>query len=528
MKKSFWISLTVFSAIVLGYILWSVSETDRHYIYILDDAYIHLAIAKNFALYKVWGITQYQFSSTSSSPAFTFLLSFLIFIFGNHELIPLVFNALIGICCVYFLNRYYAEIFSKTGQIVAAVLFTLLYSVFHMQILSGMEHPLQVFLVIINMMNLRNWYLSDFKDKNAAYWFYFTITLLGLVRFESMFYFTALAFCFLILKKYRLIAPTLLFGFVPIAIFAYFNYQESGYFFPNSVLVKGTRVHSGDIGGQLYNYIFNKILLNVTFYKLVFFPLLLTGYVFWKDYRNSHSFINTFRKNFLLILWILTMLQHSIFADLKGYFRYEAYFMVGFTMAAIPRLKEFLINFRVHLKQDYLLSFLVLMNIVLMFYKTGFANYILKYGSKNIYEQQIQSAKFLHQYYNTSKVIANDIGAISCFTDIHLLDIVALGSAEMIPFNEQGREFNEDFKNFLTEYGKKNQYDIAVVYDRWLDGQIPETWNKAADLYISPVVSVAIDKVSIYSVNPEHYSQLIQNIQHFNWNKNVRVEIVKP
>jgi hypothetical protein len=34
--------------------------------YALDDAYIHLAMAKNFPL-GVWGTTRYEFSSSSSS-----------------------------------------------------------------------------------------------------------------------------------------------------------------------------------------------------------------------------------------------------------------------------------------------------------------------------------------------------------------------------------------------------------------------------------------------------------------------------
>ena len=48
------------------------------YIYPLDDAYIHLSMARNFAEFQTWGITQYEFSSTTSSPLFTFLLALII------------------------------------------------------------------------------------------------------------------------------------------------------------------------------------------------------------------------------------------------------------------------------------------------------------------------------------------------------------------------------------------------------------------------------------------------------------------
>jgi hypothetical protein len=53
-----------------------VEQLIGKYIYPLDDSYIHLAISKNLTEYNVWGITKYEFSSTSSSPFFTLIISF--------------------------------------------------------------------------------------------------------------------------------------------------------------------------------------------------------------------------------------------------------------------------------------------------------------------------------------------------------------------------------------------------------------------------------------------------------------------
>ncbi|OCA71655.1 hypothetical protein [Chryseobacterium arthrosphaerae] len=100
MIKSFITTAAIFFGMCLVYMLLMLSETENYFTYILDDAYIHLAIARNFAQHGVWGVTEYMFSSSSSSPAFTFLLSGLIYISGNNELIPLIFNF---VCTIHYL-----------------------------------------------------------------------------------------------------------------------------------------------------------------------------------------------------------------------------------------------------------------------------------------------------------------------------------------------------------------------------------------------------------------------------------------
>ena len=72
-------------------LFYSYLLNDGHIIYALDDAYIHMAIAKNFSQKGVWGVTDEGFSSSSSSLLYTLLLS-LIFLFGPNEIAPLIIN----------------------------------------------------------------------------------------------------------------------------------------------------------------------------------------------------------------------------------------------------------------------------------------------------------------------------------------------------------------------------------------------------------------------------------------------------
>ena len=520
--KSFWISLGVLFLVTVGYYCNVLLKTDGHYVYFLDDAYIHLAIAKNFAFHDVWGVTPYQFSSTSSAPLFTLLISYLIEIFGNSDQLPLYFNIVFGIGIVYFLNKYYSDFLDKTQQLVLATVFTLFFAVLHMQILSGMEHVFQVFLFVINIYCFQN--LE--KNKKFLLGFYLSIFLMGTVRFESMFYFVILAFVLALIRKWRMSVAVLIFGFIPIAIFCYLNYQQNGFLFPNSVLVKGTKLSlDSTFFLQLKKIVFDNFLLNISFYKIGFFPILICLYFIYIDFKTK-KWREVIKNNFLLIVLLLVMICHAMFADLKGSFRYEAYILVGFSMALIPKLKNFFIDFKTFIKNERFLSVLVLMNVFLLFYKLWSAHLVLNDGGKNIYEQQMQSAKFLHTYYSTSKVVANDIGAITYYTDIHLMDIAGLGSVETIVFNENKKTFDDQFESFLTEYCDKNQYDIAVVYESWLQGHVPKNWRKAATLKIKDKITAAQGKVSIYSIDTNNLQSLKSNIKQFNWNKNIQVTIL--
>ncbi|MCA6066764.1 hypothetical protein JI747_006210 [Chryseobacterium sp. RG1] len=520
--KSFFIISMVFFGVCLGYYINVLLKTDTHYIYPLDDAYIHLAIAKNFALHDVWGVTQYQFSSTSSSPLFTYLLSVLIKVFGNNDQIPLYFNVVLGIGTVYFLNQYFSGVFEKAQSVVLSVLFTLFFSVLHLQVLSGMEHVFHVFLIVVNIFCL-----SKVENKWAVFGFYFSLLLMGVVRFESMFYFMILAFVFILIKKWKTAILVLLTGFIPIIIFGYFNYQHDGYFFPNSVVVKGTKFSfDSNLPVQLKTILLDNFLFNASFYKIGFFPIIISMILILRGFKNKVGFNKVVKDNFLIIVFSLLVVCHSMFADFKGMFRYEAYILVGFCMALIPKMKVFFVDFKSSIKKEKLMLGLIVINSVLLIYKFSFAHMLLDMGGKNIYEQQFQSAKFLNAYYNESKVVANDIGAITYYTDIHLLDIVGLGSVEMIPFGENKRPPDDDFESFLNKYTKDNEFTIAIIYDEWFQGHVPKTWKKAGVLKINDRTTVGVDEVAIYSIDLNNLQQLKVNIRNFNWNRNVQVTIV--
>ena len=63
-----------------------------HFVYPLDDTYIAMAMAKNFAAHAVWGVTPYEFTSAASTPLYVLLLAAGNGITGRLVWLPLAFR----------------------------------------------------------------------------------------------------------------------------------------------------------------------------------------------------------------------------------------------------------------------------------------------------------------------------------------------------------------------------------------------------------------------------------------------------
>ncbi|MFH1386557.1 MAG: hypothetical protein ABIH50_02720, partial [bacterium] len=144
--------LFAFIAIVAAMLAVSVRENQGFFIYALDDPYIHMAMAKNFATHGVWGITQYQFSSTSSSPLYTLLLTLTYLAFKPNIISPLILNLVFS--CLTIAFAYYFLRKNQVRPVFIAVILSaiILLAPFPALVLFGLEHPLHILLTLIFVM----------------------------------------------------------------------------------------------------------------------------------------------------------------------------------------------------------------------------------------------------------------------------------------------------------------------------------------------------------------------------------------
>ncbi|MBN3041263.1 MAG: hypothetical protein JW867_09035, partial [Candidatus Omnitrophica bacterium] len=100
--------LLIYSGLMALVIFKAYNLTGQKIIYTLDDAYIHMSIAKNIVLHGVWGVNSSGFTPSSSSPLWVLMLAVTYFVFGVKELAPGLFSiifSILSIIIVFYVLR---------------------------------------------------------------------------------------------------------------------------------------------------------------------------------------------------------------------------------------------------------------------------------------------------------------------------------------------------------------------------------------------------------------------------------------
>ena len=486
------------------------------YIYPLDDAYIHLSMAKNFAEFGTWGITQYEFSSTTSSPFFTFLLAVLIKAFGNWEYIPLIANTIAGIGLIFISHQYFKQ-FSKTTYIVFLSAIVLLMPL-HLMIMTGMEHVLHTLAMIVALLWFQK-YLKESSPRNFSILALLSILSTGF-RYESLFFiFFICVYLFFIRKEYVKSIALGLFAIAPVLIYGWISINHGSFFLPNSLILKGN-TNDGIVG--FFTRVAGNAYRGISVLILV---LILMTQIFINS-KSQKLMTDKISKNALQIVVFCGFVVHLLFANFGWLIRYESYLVVLILFAIAPFANDL---FQRKIRNG-ILKFAMIFLLLMTFYMRFVT--ILKYqpiASKNIFDQQIQLADFLHQYYRSSNVVANDIGAITYFNNIHLLDTYGLGSIEVAKLRKEDHgKFtdNKTLQDYIYKTSKTLNFEVALVFDEWV--KMPDYFTKAGTLTIPDLYMAGGTTVSFYSVKPENTDKLRNQLIEFSKEtpKDVIIKIV--
>lgn len=484
-------------------------------IYTLDDTYIHMAVAKNFATVGTWGVTPYQFSSSSSSPLWTLTLAFFFWLSGVEEGLPFALNLLAGILFLFSLNALLHRAQTPSPYRAALMVF-LLYALRLDALISlGMEHmphlALSVLFLAYSAHLLSRPRLSYFFSKRMLL-LYGVGVLVGTVRYEGLF--LVLAVCVLFALRLGLlhgfflgffaISPTLIYGGVAI---------RAGWpFFPTSLLLKSDRFVPKN-ASMVYARLYDNLRFSPMLWGLA---LALAGVVLYNLYRRPRFF---HRGVIAPLATLGALLLHIFFVNSDTVFmRYSAY-IVGTSLFALvyatgdwlpqsPRRKD-------------LLAVLVLAVLGALILKPLYDRHLemqardsIVLASGNIYQQQYQMGLFVKQYYSRRNVAIQDIGAVNFLSDANSFDIWGLGNYEVAAMRLEDDYDVEDVKQIVFD----RRCEIAIVYHRWLENYtygVPENWVAVGTWTVFNPVVLGDTSVTFYATTPRAVRYLIASLQDF-------------
>lgn len=498
--------LTVIVAIILDK---SLIRTGGHLIYALDDPYIHMAMAKNFARYGVWGVTRYEFTSSTSAPLWTFLLAITYFIFHVNDLAPflLAFSSavLLLVFAFWMCRQEHLGKLATTLLLVGLVLSTPLATL----VFVGLEHALHLLFTLL-VAYLASRVLSRDASPIMSALLVALLPFLILSRYEGLFLAGAIISLLLVRRMWTMGAVFLGLAVLPVWAYGAISVANGWNWLPNSILVKSAlppnpQAFFANMWTQLVTV---PALGGLLVLAVILFLLNSRGRV-WTS------------SNLMLVLFFLTSLFHLAFARVGWFYRYEAYLIgLGWTACALtlfdllPRLKN------ADLLRQVSVAFILLLAVggasFTLAARALVAMRSIPQASQNIYEQQYQAARFVFRYYSGATIIANDIGAISYFADVRIIDVVGLATRytaerQMAHIALDGDE--------LAAYASSQGVQIAFLYDSLYTANgknhLPGQWNRISRWTIQNNIAAGDPTVSIYAVDETGIEQLRAHLQEF-------------
>ena len=508
-------SLIIFGVVISVLFILSIAKNQGHLVYALDDPYIHMSIAKNFVQHGVWGITQYGFTSSTSSLLWTLLISLSYYIFGVNEITPFILNIIFAVMTIFLIYCIFRKLKVSPIYTFLVLMAVIFFTPIPTLIFTGMEHTMQIFLIIL-FAYISAQILSN--DREDLYKYLLLVAVLvTMARYESLFLILTVSILFLLKKKYICSCLLLMVSLIPVGIYGIISMDNGWFFLPNSLVLKSFYlVNNGSQSSistifNFFHYFIGQFMLN----KSVSVLLLLSSLFFIFKLKNRKFWdLNSI----LLVIFISTASLHMLFAKMGFFYRYESYLVALGIFVISLELYKFLPENGLFYNLDkikilrYLLSLFIMCLVVFTLTDRGYSSLTeTSPATNNIYEQQYQMSLFVNQFYSGDGVALNDIGLVNYAASINCLDLYGLGSLQVAKVKKDGYYDSAEISKLVDEDNIK----VVIIYDSWFKGGIPSNWVKVGQWKIKNNVVCGDDMVSFYAVDPKDKDSLIKNLKTF-------------
>lgn len=502
-NTSFLIGVSFLLLSILIELVCILQLNDGHFVYTLDDPYIHLALAENIHNGH-YGVNSNEYSAPSSSILWPFVLAPLSST-THAEYIPLLINILAAIGTAYLywkiLNRSLRD--GNAQRKVLLVSFCLILLILATNVIglifTGMEHSVQLLLVVAIIWGL----ILVIETGKVKPWLIVFIVLAPLIRYEN----TAVslsAIIFLYLQRYRKLSAysaVLLITFL--GGFSYFLMQLGLKPIPTSVIAKSSVVSSS----VSINIIMSNFMYNMNSSTGLFLASALIGMLFFAFFSKNRS-----GTRHLAYVMVLSILLHLIFGRHGWYHRYEIYIWAIAIIALIyiygDALRSIVIDDKIH---KGITKILVISTLTVFVICTPYIMSLLTIpvASNNIYEQHYQMHRFAVNYYD-KPIAVDDIGYVSYRNDNYVLDLTGLASIDALIH----RNRNDD-PQWMNDLANIHNVRFAMIYDNERR-ELPVNWTKIGELHLGRrLITPACRTVSFYVLDNQISSEILTLLHEY-------------
>ena len=141
--------------------------TKGNFTYALDDPYIHMSTVKHFVQQGIWSVDGNTYASASSSPLWVFVLSLFYFLLGAKFFIyvPFVLNILFQVLSLILVFNIVKKFTQKDLHYLFGMTIVL-FTPFIALSFGGMEHSLQIYLILLFIKYLMSYIQNPNLTKN--------------------------------------------------------------------------------------------------------------------------------------------------------------------------------------------------------------------------------------------------------------------------------------------------------------------------------------------------------------------------
>jgi len=451
-----------------------------HFEYILDDAYIHLSMARNLLSSGTYGVVAGSYESASSSPAWTLLLAFVGSLFPLALVIlPLLFNVFASAALLWvFWSGQDLVRPERGGPIVVLALAALLplFLLLPSLSLAGMEAVLQALLALLILRTLLKVVAGD-VDRATVVGFLSLVAISVLVRLEDLFLATGCGLAILlfgrgrlgqVVDRLRLAGGVAVAAALPAAGIAIVNLGFGQSWLPNSVISKSALFERSGLP---------LVPLGEVWYRLQGDPLLCLLLVVSFVYLVRCAIFNRAAATLpVAVAYAVTALLHLALATVGWYDRYQEYLVVMGTWLLFRYASELAPE-----RRKVAAAAVVLLLLVAGSPRKAILTIFTPTASNNIYLQQHQMGVFLGRYYDRRAAVINDLGEVSHRHRGPLLDMFGLGSYQVL----QARRAHRFDAAFVDSRTRAMGAPVAVIYSDYWKPQVPSTWKLVGSWTVS-------------------------------------------